>query len=158
MKFWHSEKYSKSKHSIKDASFLSRVSKSLDEEDFVVVHIDHGGPQDYYLIRSVVDLKKTISVVQSKDIITIFTKRSITIKGKADSDLLEQTLKLLSKLHIEDSDESVIAIRIDSAKTKLSWGGDWIQLSTAKEAKEWFNKNHGHSIIVFTPAWINDEI
>lgn len=142
----------------KDVNFLTTVSNALDKEGFLVVHVDHGGPQDYYLINSPVELKKVFSFVQSKDMVSIFTKKAIPIKGKADSDLKEQALVTLSALHIKDSDECVIAIRTDNTKTKLSWGDNWIQLSSAKEVRGWFNRNHGHPIIVFPPAWINDDV
>lgn len=149
------------KMTTKDTRFLSIISHSFNEDDFVVVYISYAGgagAEDYFLVNSIVELEKILAKVKPWDRVCVFTKKAIPIRGHANIDLKTQALTILFQLQAKDSVESIVAVKTDSGHTPLSWGDDWVQLDSSEKVEEWFTKNTNAPVIIFPPAWVNDEV
>lgn len=145
----------------KDASFLTAVSDSLKKIGFVIIHIDYvggAGAHNYFLVKSEADIKEVLSKIKRRDSVSVFMDEAITIKGEAGDLLQEQALSMLARLQVDDSDESVIAVRRDTDNLMLNYEDDWEQLSLPEEIKQWFDKNQGAFVFVFPPPWNNDKV
>jgi hypothetical protein len=143
--------------STKNSAFTALVEEHIANGEVVVTLIRYsncGGAKDYLLVRSKDEFAALLKKQISKTSVSVFFEGAFSLKGEANSDLLQKATMLFAKEKEEYEGLDIICLESHAASDD---GKNILFLQNLESIEDYLHLHKGHQVLIGTMKfWIEN--